>query len=114
MDKVSSPHSVDKIPEVDKSSDSVFDVDSLGKVTTLALTAIPVEMKQGEEQPSSAASPIYTLPTVSCHYTMYMPLKASFVNHNIFICIPSIIFLWMADFIGPSKAVSLLHKPCMY
>ena len=43
---------------------------SSAKASVLALTAIPIEVKQGEEQPSSAASPLHTLPTVS-HLGVY-------------------------------------------
>ena len=97
---------MDKIPEVDEGSDSVFVVDPFCKVTTLTLTAIPVEMKQGEEQPSSAASPLHTLPTVSCHYYYIIQLKAC-IEVNTFIypvkCSRAEIFLWMADFIGRAR-----------
>ena len=66
----SPPPAVDKVPESGDGFDSVTAVDSIGapvKAATLALSAIPVEVKQGEEQPSSAASPLHMLPTVSYH-----------------------------------------------
>lgn len=59
--------------DANKDSDTTAAADSLGpagkSTTTLALTAIPIEVKQGEEQPSSAASPLHTLPSVSQDYT---------------------------------------------
>lgn len=64
---------VDKTP-APLSMDGEREPDSTGAVNgdkLLALTAIPTEVKQGEEQPSSAASPLHTLPTVSALQLSY-------------------------------------------
>lgn len=44
---------------------------SEGKTSILALSAIPVVVKHEEKQPSSASSPLHTLPTVSLHYRYF-------------------------------------------